>query len=152
MGAAERAGTRQLALALILLGLAGMFVHAQSGSVTPALPQVPPPAAQAPAPRPAAPSPDGSPPECVSALKVFPGAQFLASYDAGRNQRYCLYGTTASFAEVVAYYKVLLKQKGEQVFDDPAIYAFDVGRFREDTMAFPPGVTVKDYSGAGQKG
>ena len=22
---------------------------------------------------------------------------------------------------------------------------FDVGRFREETMAFPPGVTVKDY-------
>jgi hypothetical protein len=23
---------------------------------------------------------------------------------------------------------------------------FEVGRFREETMAFPPGVTVKDYS------
>ena len=23
---------------------------------------------------------------------------------------------------------------------------FEVGRFREETMAFPPGVTVKDYA------
>ncbi len=29
---------------------------------------------------------------------------------------------------------------------------FEVGRFREETMAFPPGVTVKDYGWAGQLG
>ena len=29
---------------------------------------------------------------------------------------------------------------------------FDVGRFREETMAFPPGVTVKDYTWAGSAG
>ena len=38
-----------------------------------------------------------------------------------------------------------LKQKGELVFDVPATHEFDVGRFNEDTMAFPPGVTVKDF-------
>ena len=36
---------------------------------------------------------------------VYPSAQFLSAYDAGRGQRYLLYGTTASFAEIVAYYR-----------------------------------------------
>ena len=27
-----------------------------------------------------------------------------------------------------------------------------IGRFREETMAFPPGVTVKDYTWGGSKG
>ncbi len=88
----------------------------------------------------------GAPSDVALGVPVFLGAQFLASYDAGRGQRFYLYGTTATFAEVVAYYKTILKQKGEQVFDDPAVYVFDVGRFREDTMAFPPGITIKDYS------
>jgi hypothetical protein len=29
---------------------------------------------------------------------------------------------------------------------------FDVGQFREETMAFPPGVTVKDYTWCGSLG
>jgi hypothetical protein len=29
---------------------------------------------------------------------------------------------------------------------------FDVGRFREETMAFPPGVSVKDYTWGGSNG
>jgi hypothetical protein len=35
------------------------------------------------------------------------------------------------------------------VFEVPQIHMFEVGRFREETMAFPPGVTVKDYSPEG---
>jgi hypothetical protein len=76
---------------------------------------------------------------------VYPGAHFLASYDAGRGQRYYLFGATASFVDVVTYYRLALKQRGELVFDVPATHEFDVGRFREETMAFPPGVTVKDF-------
>ena len=53
---------------------------------------------------------------------------------------------------LVAYYRTALKQKGELVFDAPATHEFDVGRFREETMAFPPGVTVKDYTSAGVEG
>ena len=46
----------------------------------------------------------------------------------------------------MAYYKNVLKNKGELVFDAPAAtYEFDIGKFNEDTMAFPPGVTIKDY-------
>jgi hypothetical protein len=76
---------------------------------------------------------------------MYPGAQFLASYDAGRGQRYYLFGSTASFVDVVAFYRTVLKQKGDLVFDVPATHQFEIGRFREETMAFPPSVTVKDF-------
>jgi hypothetical protein len=115
----------------------------------PARPAPSVPAAAAPAPQApvAAPAPaDGSAPtQAVLGLPVFPGAQFLASYDAGRGQRYYLFGSGETFTEVVAFYRTSLKQRGELVFDAPATHEFDIGRFREETMAFPPGVTVKDF-------
>lgn len=76
---------------------------------------------------------------------MYPGAQFLASYDAGRGQRYYLFGSTAPFLDVVGFYRTVLKQRGELVFDAPATHQFDIGRFREETMAFPPSVTVKEF-------
>ena len=113
------------------------------------------PAPQAPAPetaQPAAPPPPATPPPggeapATSTLGVplYPGAQFLSSFDAGRGQRYFWFGSTASFVEVVAFYRGALKQKGDLIFDAPATHEFDVGRFKEETMAFPPGVTVKDF-------
>jgi hypothetical protein len=78
--------------------------------------------------------------------------RFITSYDAGLGQRFYLFGTTASFADVVAYYKSVLKEKGELVFEEPATHMFEIGRFREDTMAFPPSVTVKDYTWGGLQG
>jgi hypothetical protein len=45
-----------------------------------------------------------------------------------------------------------LKQRGELVFEAPAIHMFEIGRFREETMAFPPSVTVKDYTWGGSQG
>ena len=78
---------------------------------------------------------------------VLPNAQFLGSYDAGgAGQRFYLFGTVQRFAEVVSYYRTVLKQKGELVFEMPATHMFEVGKFREDEVAFPPGVTVKDYT------
>ena len=85
-------------------------------------------------------------------LPVYPGAQFLASYDAGRGQRYYLFGSAAPFVDVVTYYRSALKQKGELVYEIPATHEFDVGRFREETMAFPPGVTVKDFQSDASEG
>ena len=38
------------------------------------------------------------------------------------------------------------------MFDAPATHMFEVGRFREESMAFPPGVTVKDYTWGGAGG
>ena len=78
-------------------------------------------------------------------VPIYPGAQFVTSYNAGRGQRYYLFGSTAPFLDLVSYYRNALKQKGELVYDVPATHEFDVGRFNEDTMAFPPGVTIKDY-------
>ena len=83
---------------------------------------------------------------------VYPSAQFLASYDAGRSQRYYVYGSTAPFADIVTYYRTQLDEKGNLVFREPPTHMFEVGRFREETMAFPPGVTVKDWSWGGSQG
>jgi hypothetical protein len=94
-------------------------------------------------------APAGEPTEQTLGLPIYPGAQFIGSYDAGRGQRYYLYGANTDFATVVAYYRTTLKQRGELVFEIPQIHMFDVGRFREETMVFPPGVTVKDYAPEG---
>ena len=85
-------------------------------------------------------------------VPLYPNAQFITSYDAGRGQRYYLFGSDAAFPTLVKYYQSVLKTKGTLVFDAPATHAFDVGRFREETMAFPPGVTIKDYAWNGNAG
>jgi hypothetical protein len=105
----------------------------------PAPPPAPPSTAQ-----PAAPKP-GAPTEAMLGVPIFPGAQFIASYDAGRGQRLYIFGSAASFVDLVTYYRTALKQRGELVYDVPATHEFDVGKFREESMAFPPGVTIKDY-------
>jgi hypothetical protein len=38
------------------------------------------------------------------------------------------------------------------VFERPATHFFETGRFREDTMAVTPGVTVKDFTATGSPG
>jgi hypothetical protein len=83
---------------------------------------------------------------------VYPAAQYIASYDAGRGQRYYLYGATAPFADIVTFYRSELKERGSLVFKEPATHMFEVGRFRDETMAFPPGVTVKDWTWGGSAG
>ncbi len=126
---------------------------------TPAAPPRPP------APPPASPQPStpvrssaaaavesGAPTEATLGLPIYPQGKFLASYDAGRGQRYYLFGSTASFESVVAWYRSTLKDKGDLVFDEPPTHMFEVGKFREETMAFPPGVTVKDYTWGGSQG
>ena len=133
-------------------------------------PRAQPPASQSATPRPTPVAPAATPPrqvppataaglpadpvptEAQLGVPVYPGATFLRSFDAGQGQRYYLYGSTASFADLVLYYKTQLKDKGDLVYDEPPIHMFEVGRFREETMAFPPGVTVKDYTWGGAKG
>jgi hypothetical protein len=99
-----------------------------------------------------APAPAGAPTDASLGIPIYPSAEFLSSYDAGRGQRYYLFGTNVPFAQIVDYYKNVLKQRGELVYDEPPIHMFEVGRFREELMAFPPGVTVKDYGWAGSAG
>lgn len=88
---------------------------------------------------------ENAPTEATLGVPIYPGAQFIASYDAGRGQRYYIFGAAGSFNELVAFYRIVLKQKGELVYDVPATHEFDVGKYREETMAFPPGVTIKDF-------
>jgi len=94
------------------------------------------------------PSPQGEAEEPNAAslgVPVYPGAQFIASYDAGRGQRFYLFGTAISYVDIVTYYRTLLRERGNVVFEVPATHVFEIGRFREESMAFPPSVTVKDY-------
>jgi len=111
----------------------------------------PPPAVPAAPARPA-PRADGAPTEAMLGVPIYPGAQFLTSYDAGRGQRFYLFGSPAPFSDLVAYYRNVLKQKGDLIFDVPATHEFDVGKFREETMAFPSGVTIKDFQSAVSEG
>jgi hypothetical protein len=114
----------------------------------------PPPAAPA-TQAPAAPVDPNAPPGPALGVTVYPGAQFLGSYDAGRGQRYYLFGATASFAELVGYYRTQTGERGDLVFKDPQTHMFTGGtlaRYREETMAFPPSVTVKDWTSGGSAG
>ena len=117
------------------------------GSAQPAQPARPAPQPATPPPAAAAarPAPEAAPTEATLGVPIFPGAQFIASYDAGRGQRYYIFGSPATFVELVTYYRTVLKQKGELVYEVPATHEFDVGKYREETMAFPPGVTIKDF-------
>ena len=95
----------------------------------------------APAPRPTtsgALTTEQPPTEAFLGSPVMPNAQFLGSYDAGgAGQRYYLYGTVQRFAEVVNYYKTVLKQKGEFVFEVPATHHVRGGQVprREDVAS-----------------
>ena len=108
-------------------------------------PAPPPPTSSAPAPAATA-APADTPTEASLGFPIYPGAQFIASYDAGRAQRYYIFGTTALFADTVLFYRTQLKERGDLVFEQPPTHMFEVGRFRNETMAFPPGVTVKDWT------
>ena len=118
-------------------------------------PPTQPPTSQAPAtpPRTAQPPPAVIAPSASEVgFPIYPAAQFLASYDAGRGQRYYIYGATAPFADVVTYYRAQLDERGSLVFKEPPTHMFEVGRFRDESMAFPPGVTVKDWTWGGSAG
>ena len=114
-------------------------------------PQVPAPKASAPQ----APSPQGTdvvPTEAALGAPIYPSSVFLTSYDAGRGQRFYLFGSTVPYAELVAYYKTVLKQKGDELFEAPPTYQFDTAKFRDEAMAFAPSVTIKDYTYGGSAG
>ena len=131
----------------------------QPGGAQSAKPQQPatrPPAAPAPSPAAASTAPPVSaevpPTAAFLGVPIYPGAQYIGSYDAGRGQRFYLFGTTGLWNDLVTYYTKQLKRNGDLVFDAPATYEFLVGRFREETMAFPPGVTIKEFKSAISEG
>lgn len=84
--------------------------------------------------------------ETLGGIPVYPTADFLTSYDAGRGQRYYLFGCTAGYRELIAYYRTILDTGGTEVYEAPPTYIFEIGRYDENRMAFPPSVTLKDYT------
>ncbi len=136
-----------------MIAIAALAAQSPTPVVRPQLPRPQPPVITAPSPVVAALFPDDpAPTEATLGVAVYPAAQYLTSYDAGRGQRYYLYGSTASSAELVAYYRTLLRQKGAAVFDTPQVYIFEIGKYDDNTMAFPPSVTIKDYTSDGNGG
>lgn len=119
-------------------------------STAPASPQATVPApAVAPS---AAKTTEAPPSEATLGAPVYPNATFMGSVDAGQGQRYYLFGTTAAYQTVLQFYRTTLKDRGDEVFDIPPIWSFDIGRFREQTMVYPPSVTVRDHMAGGGKG
>jgi hypothetical protein len=125
----------------------------QPAQPRPSAPAAPPGATDpAPAAPRATPAQTGEPSEATLGVPFYPGMQFITSYDAGRGQRYYLFGAESDFLQIVGWYKTMLKQKGDLVFEEPPVHMFEIGRYREETMAFTPSVTVKDYTWAGSLG
>ena len=67
-------------------------------------------------------------------------------FDAGQGQRYYLYGTNAAYLDVMTFYKNALKNSGRELYKVPAMQQFDLGKYQDDAMAYPPSVVVKDYT------
>ena len=129
------------------------FPRPPTAPARPPSPAAPPPAVTSTPPLeiPVPPAP-AAPSETELGVPLYPGAQFISSYDAGQGQRFYIFGTTAGFVDVVGYYRTILKTRGEVIFEAPATHQFEIARFREQTMAFPPSVTVKDYVAEGSPG
>jgi hypothetical protein len=150
-----------LAFAGVALATAFSVADASAAQAAPAPPRPSQPA-RPPAARPPGSSASGielpsfgdepAPTEAQLGVAIYPTAQFLQSYDAGRGQRIYLFGATASFPDLVSYYRTVLGNKGDVVFERPATHFFEVGRFREGDMAFTPGVTIKDFTAFGSEG
>jgi hypothetical protein len=146
-------------VALVAWVLTSALAHPAGATQTP-VPQpfpgskAPPPVSRPPSPPstpvPAPPAeqkpPVSSPEAALAGVPLFPQAQFLDSFDAGQGQRYYLYGTNAPFEEVAAHFRATLMTGGRQLYRTPAIHQFDLGRFDDQRMAYPPSVVVKDYA------
>lgn len=141
---------RSVALgALVLIASVSGAVTARAQTVPP-VPKPFPTAGTTQTAPPASPAPATS--KTPPALPIYPAAQFLETIDAGKGQQFHLYGTDAPFADIVAYYKTTLKSGGRVLFQAPLMHQFDLGRFDEDTMTYPPSVVIKDYTWNGSEG
>src|SRR5207302_1649150 len=119
--ASRRAASSAPQRSTALLSVVGDSRRTSVSIVSSSQSRAPPPVTQ-PAPRQAQPAPqpaaaEGTPTEATLGVPIYPGSQFLASYDAGRGQRYYIFGSAAPFVDVVVYYRAALKQKGELVYD-----------------------------------
>ena len=113
--------------------------------------QPPPPPTELPVTAPA-PAEGEVPTEATLGVPIYPNTEYLTSYDAGRGQHLHLFGTNATFQDMVGYYSAVLDERGDRVFDAPATHQFDTARFRDDRMSYRPSVTIKDYTWNGSEG
>lgn len=128
-------------------------------SSTGSRPPAPPPRAPD-SPAPATPAPPAGAaaasapvgPQLSGVPAVYPAAEYLESIDAGSGQHYYLYGTEAPFSDIVAYYRTVMRNGGREIYDTPGIHQFELGRFEENRMVYPPSVVVKDYSSSPGRG
>jgi hypothetical protein len=97
-------------------------------------------------------APQGVPTADMLGAPIYPTAEFLESFDAGRGQRYYIFGTNAVYSEIVGYYKNVMRNGGRQIFEAPAMQQWELAKFRDEAMAFPPSVVVKDYTWNGSSG
>lgn len=162
----ERVSLSRSLLAVLAVGLSlALPARAAGQTPPPTPPPVPrpfpgaggPPAGakpEMPTPTPAAEQPPAPSVTGLGPPLVYPGAVFLQEFDAGRGQKYFIYGTDQAFPEIVAYYKGVVGNGGETISKAPApaIQQFDIGRFEESTMTFRPSVVVKDYLWNGSEG
>jgi hypothetical protein len=145
---------------MVMRALAGVLVFAMVSIAEAQTPQPFPTPAPPPPQKPgttAAPTaPSTAPPQAAApdlgGIPLYPNAAYLGSYDAGRGQRFHLFGLKLPYADAVAFYRSALKDRGDELFQSPPTYQFEVGRFRENDMAFPPSVTIKDYTWGGSAG
>jgi len=125
-------------------------------------PGAPPPPPPPPSTQPADPAPAEAEPvdvpapvpaqaaEAAPGVPLYPGAVLVAEYNAG-NQRVTLYGSMSTFANVVEYYRGILRERGRQLFGG-SMHQFDLGRYRRESMTLQPSVTVKDFTWNGREG
>ena len=113
-----------------------------------ALPELPPPDLLPPLPA----AGRAAPTEDELGVTLYPNSTYLVSFDAGGGQAFHLFGTNATFVNMVRYYRVILRDRGDEVFETPATHQFDTARFRENEMTFRPSVTIKDYTWNGSPG
>lgn len=151
--------TRCAAVLLVAVGLTGVTLSGQQPRPFPQPSQprtAPPPPSTQPPSTPSSPTAPATqaavPNETTLGVPIYPNAQFLTSYDAGRGQRFYLFGVVLSYTDAVTYYRTTLKNRGEVLFESPPTHQFEIARFRDDAMAFPPSVTIKDYTWGGSGG
>lgn len=83
---------------------------------------------------------------------MYPTADYLDAIDAGSGQTYYLYGAEAPFEDIVGYYRTLLRNGGREIYRTPGVHQFELGRFDDNRMAYPPSVVIKDYGGGDTPG
>jgi hypothetical protein len=116
--------------------------------------QAPPPPVQAPPKPTPTPTPQAGPtgqPAAVdpqlAGVPIYPGVDFLESFDIGDGQSLFVFGTNDMYESVVAFYKNEVGRATEVSKREPAIQQFDLGSTSGGSITKQrPSVLVKDFT------